>query len=368
MNKTGLYIHIPFCVRKCPYCDFYSISLSENELYEKYADAVIRNVKRYIQQNNGIYFDTIYFGGGTPSLLPPRIYDKILSEIFKSGCRKETEITLELNPKTADIGKLSEFKKAGINRLSVGVQSAVDCELSALGRIHDFSSAEKIINQAYDIGFENISADLMIGIKDQTMETMLYSIDKLTSLPVRHLSAYMLKIEEGTEYSKNNMQSLVPDDDMTADMYLRMVDELDKRGFSQYEISNFSEKGFESRHNLKYWRCESYIGIGPSAHSFFNGLRYESPRDINKFISSDFQEEIVNEENPGDSFEKAMLGLRLTEGISVLDYPQNAEVLLKRASFLEKNNLVGIDSDRIFLTKEGFLISNSVISELLKDF
>ena len=189
-KKTGLYIHVPFCVRKCPYCDFYSVASSKEKLYEQYADAVIRNIKRYVRENPEIFFETVYFGGGTPSLLPVYLYEKI---------------TIELNPGTSDEDKLRKLRSIGINRLSVGIQSAKDNELKYLGRIHDFTQAKNIINDAYSAGFENISADLMIGVREQTMESLMFSIDRLTELPLKHISAYMLKIEEGTEYFKNGM-------------------------------------------------------------------------------------------------------------------------------------------------------------------
>lgn len=367
-KKTGLYIHVPFCVRKCPYCDFYSVASSKEKLYEQYADAVIRNIKRYVRENPEIFFETVYFGGGTPSLLPVYLYEKIMSEISLYTDFERSEITIELNPGTSDEDKLRKLRSIGINRLSVGIQSAADNELKYLGRIHDFTQAKNIINDAYSAGLENISADLMIGVREQTMESLMFSIDRLTELPLKHISAYMLKIEEGTEYFKNGMSELVPDEDLVADMYLALVEKLKEKGYFQYEISNFSRKGYESRHNLRYWHCESYIGIGPSAHSYFNNKRYEVLGNLSEFILSDCQKEIINDENPDDFFEIAMLQLRLTEGLDTKLYPKYSEKIIKRATKLEKAGLISVSDGVISMTPEGFLISNSVITELLADF
>lgn len=319
--STGLYIHVPFCVKKCPYCDFYSVSDHSSEIYKKYTDAVLRNIQEYIRKYPSLSFDTVYFGGGTPSVMPVSFYEKVLSLVSHVCDMKSSEITIELNPQTADYEKLKDLRSTGINRLSVGVQSAVDSELHDLGRIHDSYQACQTINDAHAAGFENISADLMTGIKGQTAGSLLKSICTLSELPVKHISAYMLKIEENTEYFRKGFSKLIPDEDETADLYFLTVSSLEERGFYQYEISNFAFKGYESRHNLKYWHCEEYIGIGPSAHSYFNGKRYEVPRELENFVKSDTQHEIVNELMPADFFEKAMLALRLTEGLDLRKYP-----------------------------------------------
>ena len=365
--KTGLYIHVPFCLRKCPYCDFYSVSSPDNEICEKYTKAVISNIRRYLADFDDLTFDTVYFGGGTPSLMPLSFFNRFFEGI--SSCiESDAEITMELNPKTADSSKLRSLRKTGINRLSVGVQSAIDSELRALGRIHGFREAEDIILKAHEVGFENISADLMIGIKGQTAETLVSSVDKISALPVKHISSYILKIEEGTEYYKNGIINEVPDEDEAADMYLLAVRELETRGFKQYEISNFSAEGYESRHNLKYWHCEEYIGIGPSAHSFFDGRRYEVPRSLRDFLEQPKQEENVNESHPGSFFEKAMLALRLTEGLCLDRYPAYAGKIIKKAEKYKKAGLIKTDNNTISLTPEGFLVSNMIISDILSKF
>jgi len=364
--SVGLYIHVPFCIRKCPYCDFYSVTLSD-ELVSVYTQAVIRNIRAYREQNSSLSFDTVYFGGGTPSLMPLSFFDGVLSEL-SGGLTDSPEITAELNPGTSDFDKLQSLRCVGINRLSVGIQSAVGTELSDLGRIHSFEEAKSAVSDAYRAGFENISADLMIGIKGQTKDSLISSVDALTALPLTHISSYMLKIEEGTEFFKKNIKKEVPDEDTAAELYLLSVSELEKKGYKQYEISNFSRPGFESRHNLRYWRCEEYIGIGPSAHSYYNGKRYSVPRDLSDFTASERQREDVTEEKPADFFEKAMLALRLSEGLDLKKYPREAPFVLKRAEKFKNTPLLEVNDRKINLTPEGFVVSNSLISELLIDF
>lgn len=365
--STGLYIHVPFCVRKCPYCDFYSVSQHSDEVFRSYTDAVVRNINRYISDDSTVVFDTVYFGGGTPSLMPSYFYRDVLGAAVKN-LSGNPEITMELNPKTADRRRLSEIRKYGVNRISAGIQSASDTELKYLGRIHNYAEAVKAVEDIRSAGFENISGDLMIGVKGQNETSLVSSVNSLADLELNHISSYMLKIEAGTEYSRNGIESEVPDEDKTADMYLLAVKTLAERGYSQYEISNFSKPGYESRHNLKYWKSEDYIGIGPSAHSCYRGKRYEVPRSLTDFISSELQNETVNEENPGDFFEKAMLRLRLSEGISRNEFPEEFPLVLKQAERFRNSPLLNLSSDRISFTAEGFLISNYLISELLSDF
>ena len=358
----GLYIHVPFCKRKCPYCDFYSKSVTP-DIETQYVYALIRNIERY--KNTEI--DSIYFGGGTPSILSDESYKRIFSAIKTNFKLIEPEISLEANPCSVNLEKLKFFRNVGFNRISFGVQSCVDSELTKLGRSHNFEQAKQAILNASKAGFENISADLMLGIPEQTSESLSFSIDELSKLPLTHISAYMLKIEKNTPFNTESIINMLPDEDSVADLYLQAINELEKNGFTQYEISNFSKKGYECRHNLKYWRCEEYIGLGPSAHSFYNGKRYEVPRNLDDFISNEFQAEIVNEEHPHTFDEVAMLRLRLTEGLSrkvCEEFDVDFEGILKKAEPLKKAGLVDIFDDRIVITKEGFLVSNSIIAEI----
>lgn len=343
---TGLYIHVPFCVRKCPYCDFYSEKFSRSES-EKFAAAVVRNLKRY-----PVKFDTVYFGGGTPALIYENIAEILREVQFVDGA----EITVECNPDVVSEKVLAELKKAGVNRLSFGVQSLNERELAALGRLHGAESARKAITLAHSLGFENISADLMLGVPQQSVKSLAQTIDELCALPITHVSAYLLKIEPNTPFGKNPPE--IPDEDEQAELYLAAVEQLENRGFRQYEISNFAKIGFESRHNLIYWRAEEYVGIGPAAHSYYNGTRFAVPRNLAEFLENPVQREIVTDENPDKFEEKVMLGLRLREGI-LLD-----ERIEKRLRLVPREYFV-VENGRLSLTPRGFLVSNVIIATLL---
>lgn len=360
-NKVGLYIHVPFCAKKCPYCDFYSVSFGK-KIARLYTDAVIRNIK---SDRGSAEIDTIYFGGGTPSLLPVEYISDILKTITENFTVHDAEITIEINPKTVSPEKLLQLYNIGVNRLSIGVQSCVDNELKALGRIHSFNDAKNTVLSAYKAGFRNISCDLMVGIIGQTMDSLSYSINQLCEMPINHVSAYILKIEDNTDFNKQEIINSLPDEDLVSDMYLLMIEMLEKKGFAQYEISNFSKKGFESKHNLKYWKCLEYIGIGPSAHSYFNGKRTAVPDSLEDFIKYDRQIEIVTEENSTSFEEIAMLRLRLKEGLCLSDFKEHSERVISKATPLEKAGLVKINNDTIVLTPKGFLISNAIIAELI---
>lgn len=360
---VGLYIHVPFCRKKCPYCDFYSLVFSE-ELEKKYVNSVEKNLANC----KGEALDSIYFGGGTPSILSNESYKKIFSAIRGNFVLNNPEITLEANPCTVDFEKLRFFHDVGFNRISFGVQSCVDSELKELGRLHNFEQAEAAVTNAKEAGFDNISCDLMLGIIGQTSETLSHSIDRLTELPITHISAYILKIESGTAYNNPQIIKRLPDEDTVSDLYLQAVDELSQKGFEQYEISNFSRNGFECRHNLKYWRCKEYIGIGPSAHSFFRGKRYAVPPSLTEFINNDKQTEYVTEENPRTFEEVAMLALRLREGLSFKiceEFGIDISAIIKKAEPLEKAGMLEISEKGIALTKKGFLVSNLIIGELI---
>ena len=362
---TGLYLHIPFCARKCPYCDFYSVRF-DRRLVCDYTDALVRNIRHLADAETHI--DTIYFGGGTPSLLSCSQVESILSAAAASFSLHDPEVTLEANPCTADVQKLDGYRRAGVNRLSFGVQSANDSELSLLGRLHNFERAEKAVFDAAAAGFDNISCDLMLGTAGQTLQSLANSVDALCALPIKHISAYMLKIEKGTPYDCGEMRNASADDELMSEMYLQTVENLASAGFVQYEISNFAKPGFESRHNLKYWTGESYIGLGASAHSFFGGKRYACPNDVNAFVSSDVQQNTVTDEAPDALEEYLMLGLRLTKGVSLAHLQKlgaDAAALKKTAQQLSQHGLVSFCGERFSLTPKGFLLSNSIISELL---
>ena len=346
---TGLYIHVPFCRRKCPYCDFYSVGYRE-ELAEQYADAVIRNLRFY-----GEEYDTVYFGGGTPVLLARHIPRILAACRFKSGA----EITVECNPLGMDGETLKILRGCGVNRLSVGIQSASDNELIRLGRTHTFKQARNAVLTAYKNGFRDISADIMLAVPYQDHASLMSTLKELDDLPLTHISAYLLKIEPNTLFGKNTPKG-IPDEDKTADLYLSAVKMLDGIGFHQYEISNFAKNGFQSRHNLKYWHCEEYLGIGSAAHSFFRGRRFAVARNLREFITSEHQSEVIIDENPNLTEEKIMLGLRLTEGI-----PQELWERVRNGLPFIPTEYYNIRNGRLSLTPAGFLVSNEIISTLL---
>lgn len=364
-NPIGLYLHIPFCNGKCPYCDFYSVAPRKGV-----TDSYVAALCRQIDKENRIY-DTVYFGGGTPSLLGADNVALILSHIKRTpGC----EVTLECNPSdTGGINSVFDFGKAakgGVNRISLGLQSADDTERKALGRRGGCDDVARAIAKAKAAGIENISLDLMLGIPNQTKESLLKSIEFCKNSGATHVSAYILKIEEGTFFHKKRESLTLPDEDETTELYLAAVDALEEAGFAQYEISNFAKSGYESRHNLKYWRCEEYLGIGAAAHSFADGKRFYYERSIDDFIVG---KPPVDDGFGGDEEEYIMLALRLTEGLVFEKFEKRygkkiPESIVQKAEFLQKHGIVTVDGKRLALTKQGFLLSNSVICELLADF
>ncbi len=363
MKPIGLYIHIPFCNGKCPYCDFYSVN-PKNEKVTAYVDALCRK----IDDSGGVY-DTVYFGGGTPSLIGSDNIAKIMSYIRRT---ENCEVTLECNP--SDTGAIdSEFDfsvvaESGINRISMGLQSADDAERKALGRRGGCEDVTRAIERAKKAGINNISLDLMLGIPNQTSESLKKSVEFCENSGATHVSAYILKIEEGTPFFKRKESLFLPDEDATCDLYLTAVRELEKAGFGQYEISNFSKKGFESRHNLKYWRSEEYLGFGASAHSFVNGKRFYYERSVDGFISGGLP---VDDGEGGNEEEYIMLALRLAEGLIFDKYKKRfgrsiSAKLVEKARELEKHGLVRVGENNISLTVNGFLVSNSVICALIE--
>lgn len=356
---VGLYIHFPFCASKCPYCDFYSARADAVSM-DIYTQAVINAVR--VWQNKGVHFDTVYFGGGTPSLLGDRlcrIADALKGEPIR-------EFTVECNPSQIADGLFEKLLQSGVNRISMGLQSAVDAERRALGRTASVQTVDKRIREAYAAGFRNISLDLMLGIPGQTEQSLEDSLNFCGRPEVTHVSAYLLKIEEGTHFYTVRDTLALPDEDETCALYLQAADGLAKRGLRQYEISNFSRAGFESRHNLKYWNDEAYIGIGPAAHSFMHGKRFYYERDTEAFLRG--AQPVPDGE--GGSFEEyAMLRLRLSEGLSDQGTAERfghpiPQTVRDRARTLPKHLCIA-DADGIRFTKEGFLLSNSLISTLL---
>lgn len=367
MEKIGIYIHIPFCAKKCPYCDFYSVGYHKG-LAEEYVRALTADMERY--RGKGIAADTLYFGGGTPSLIPPEMIARLTETAEECFGLENAEITLEANPNTISSQRISAFRRAGINRISLGMQSSEQRELEALGRSHTASRAAQAVETAYEGGISNISLDVMLGTPGQTRESILHTLEFAVSLPVSHLSAYLLKVEPETAYWNSPILKECADEQEQADIYLETVSFLEQHGFGQYEISNFAKPGKESRHNLKYWRCEEYLGFGPAAHSYFGGKRYGNPRDIAGYIAAPGRNARVTDEAPGDPEEKVMLGLRLTEGVPLEWFGELPEgeygKLIRECGLLENAGYLSLAQGKITLTPKGFLLSNTIIAELLR--
>lgn len=362
----GIYIHAPFCDGKCPYCDFYSLPASD-KLMDRYTEKIAEQLLRYPDKK--LSAPTVYIGGGTPSLLGAKRLDKILNAAAKGfQLQTDAEITLEANPRSVDNAFFAAVRKSGFNRVSVGLQSGNERELALLQRRHTVESAAQAVRCAREGGFENLSLDLMLALPDQTKETLGHSIDIAAGLGAQHISAYILKIEEDTPFATRYQPDDLPDDELTRGLYLFMAEKLEALGYLQYEISNFAKPGCESRHNLLYWRCEEYLGFGPSAHSFFEGRRFFYPADLSEFLEGTSP----LDDGPGGEFEEyAMLALRLAEGLvrsaCAERYPDGRKLFDCVFQNIKKcpPELLQADSKHISLTKEGFAVSNAVIGTLL---
>ena len=367
MEPIGLYLHIPFCRGKCPYCDFYSMRV-DVERMDTYTKALGETLAAWAART-GRAADTFYFGGGTPSLLGGKRIASLVDTARAHYGLADAEITVECNPSDADGCLFEMLACAGVNRISLGLQSAVDEERKALGRRAGVKEAEECIRLSKAAGITNLSLDLMIGIPGQTVDSLRRSIDFCVQAGVTHISAYLLKIEEGTAFARRQEKLALPDEDAVCDFYEQACESLSEAGFRQYEISNFAQPGFESRHNLKYWNAEEYLGLGASAHSFLEGKRFFYPRDIDAFLRG----AAPVEDGEGGGFEEyAMLRLRLTEGLreDLLSrrYGYGIPDEMRRAAQqLAGYGLLEQDEGGIRLTRKGFLLSNAVIAELLYD-
>lgn len=375
LKPLGLYIHIPFCKQKCCYCDFYSLSGREDRM-DAYTDALCAHLSETAPFASGHLVDTVYFGGGTPSYLGEKRLVRILKLIRKKyHVAKDAEITLEANPDSAgDWKMLRSLRRTGFNRLSLGMQSADDQELRAIGRIHTMEQVRAAVEAARKAKFENLSLDLIYGLPDQTMERWQETLSAAAALEPEHLSCYGLKVEEGTPLYARRAETNLPGDEAQADMYLYTVDFLSRLGYAQYEISNFAKPGFASRHNLKYWTLGEYAGFGPGAHSDFGGVRYAYERDLNAYIQGVSSHAPMLSESeripPRDrDTEWVMLGLRTVQGLD----PKEFESRFRRRfqcflPFLEQCRAAGYaveEAGRWHLTPRGFLVSNQVIGGML---
>ena len=374
-KRVGVYIHIPFCASKCAYCNFYSLAGAER-LMPAFHSAVLRHIKEYSAQLDGYLIDTVYFGGGTPSHYGAGRLVSIFNSLKKHGhVLLDAEVTAEINPGSITKEELLRLRRSGFNRLSVGVQCTDDKTLKSLGRAHTFADAETTVKNARSAGFNNISIDIIYGLPSQDKDSWAETVARTSALKAEHISCYGLKIEEGTQLHVFKDSPFLPDEDTQADMYLYAVETLARFGYKQYEISNFSRRGFESKHNMKYWFGDDYIGFGPGAHSYIDRCRYSFIEDVEKYIERvnlgqvvvEYSEEMSDFENAG---EYLMLRLRTTYGISEEEYYNiyrlKMDYILELLRKYETSGWAMYKDGRWRFTPKGFMLSNTLIGELLE--
>ncbi len=370
-DTLGLYVHVPFCLSKCLYCDFCSFPRMDAKTVNAYTDELCRRMAVAARDAAERVVDTVYFGGGTPTLLPLACFSRLLDTVRAHfALSDDCEITVECNPATADFAYLSVLRALGVNRLSIGLQSIHENELRALGRAHSFADFTAVFSDARRAGFDNVSADLMYGIPHQTEETFRASIEALCTLSPEHISAYGLKIEEGTPFFAMQSTLPLPDEDTEYRMYALLSHVLCENGYHKYEISNFAKDGRHSRHNLRYWHGEEYFGFGVAAHSYFGGVRFGNSRDMGAFLRG---EDIVEERvclSPHEREEETvMLALRLAEGISQSEFlAMTGEEFTVRYPTVRRmldGGFMKEENGRIAFTDRGFFVSNAILAEML---
>ncbi len=373
-KRLGIYIHIPFCARKCAYCDFYSLVGSE-DFIPRYQKALLQHIRESASQLQGYLIDSIYIGGGTPSFYGSKNLVELMEALKKYGrVLIAGEATVEVNPDSVTLQDLTRLRKAGFNRLSIGVQSANDGILESIGRLHTFAQAAEAVQNARRAGFDNVSLDLIYGLPSQTREDWADTLTRAAALKPDHFSCYGLKIEEGTALYQFKDSPFIPDDDVQADMYLYMVDALSRYGYRQYEISNFAKRGRESRHNLKYWQMGEYMGFGAAAHSCISGQRYSCIADMEGYAENILAgRSVVDQAETISAFERSgeylMLGLRTNHGISEQEYydifPCKFDMARSLLDSYVERGWMTKNGDRWSFTPEGFLLSNRLIGEVL---
>lgn len=374
-KPLGIYIHIPFCKKKCEYCDFYSeAGPRDKSLCDDYTMALFRHIQETADYAVGYQVDTVYFGGGTPTFFGDQGLRRILTELDKRFIiRHDAEITFEANPDSMQPAALQRLRKAGFNRISIGIQSNSNAQLKALGRPHNYKQAVQAVAMAKSAGFDNVSVDLMYGLPGQTREQWADCLQDIIDLKAPHISCYGLRVEEGTPLFEYKDCVNLPDDDMQADMYLYAAETLEAFGYHQYEVSNFSKKGYECRHNLKYWFGMEYLGFGPAAASYFGNKRYSFRRNVRDYTESIFNNaSVLAEVEPVLPMERAseylMLRLRTSYGVNEADYVKrfhmDFEPLEKIFRQLKEKGLATQEGKRWRLTSTGFLLSNPIIISL----
>ena len=374
MNPLAIYIHVPFCKRKCAYCDFASYAGCEDQI-ERYFDALGREINAWADELRAYQARSIFFGGGTPSLVPAERIAGVLEKL--RGCvafAQDIVITLEANPGTVDMEKLRTYRTAGVNRLSFGVQSFDGKLLKNLDRIHTPDEAKEALRMAREAGFENISIDLMYALPGQTMAQWADTLDTAVSLPVKHISAYSLIVEPGTRMARWVEEGIarIPDDDLVNEMQRMAVMKLAKAGFTRYEVSNFACTGCESRHNYTYWTGGEYLGLGSAAHSLMNNLRFENPPELERYIAGERMLNRVERTREDRREEMLMLSTRTVRGLDLNQWQRIfgdrlEETKAKEIKKLENYGLIEIENGFLRLTTVGLELQDSVVLELMDD-
>lgn len=375
----GLYIHIPFCVEKCFYCDFNSYKIQNKNEKKEYIKNLKKEINLYKEEFKDKYFDTIFLGGGTPSILEGEELEEIFNEIYKNfSILKDAEITIECNPGTLTKKKLQTMKKCGVNRLSIGLQTTQNKNLKYIGRIHTYEIFEKNYKEALEVGFENINIDLMYSLPNQSFDEYKESLDKVIKLSPTHISSYSLILEENTKLHKmyENKEFELNSDELDIKIYDYTIDKLKENGYNHYEISNYSKNNYECKHNIIYWKCENYLGLGAGASGYINNIRYKNVDSINDYNSllKNNQKPIeeINKLTSKDKIEEAIImNSRMTEGIDILEFNKKYDISFKEKynNILEKlkyENLIIEKNNRVFFTRRGRQISNTVLIEFLE--
>jgi len=372
MKNLGLYIHIPFCESKCHYCDFYSITKSSSNVKDIYIKSLIKEIKLNKNNIDGCKFDTIFIGGGTPSSINANLYSNLFNYLKENKLiQRNAEITMEVNPKNRGYDYLNKIKEIGVNRLSVGIQTFNDDILKVIGRNHNRKEGENFLSKVNKVGFDNLSCDLIFNLPLQKYSHIENDIDILKKYNVKHISLYSLKVNPNTKIKdiiENDIYKLM-DENEERETYYTAREYMKENGYVQYEISNFCKKGYQSRHNLKYWNREEYIGIGASAHSFIKNKRYSNISNVEKYIERinskkstiDFEEYIEKEEA---IWEHLILGLRKTEGINIKSFEEKYSISVNKYKNkfedLEKKGLINWSDKSLKLTRKGMDLSNYV--------
>ena len=374
-NEIGIYVHIPFCKKKCDYCDFISYC-DKGMLISDYIESVIKEIE---SQNIQSKITTVYIGGGTPSYIDSKYIIKILEKIKEKNISEDAEITIEVNPGTVTEKKLKDYINCGINRLSIGLQSTKDEILKEIGRIHEYADFLNTYNMAKKIGFNNMNVDLMIGLPNQKIIDIKESLEKILELNPNHISVYSLILEEGTSLFKKVEDGVlkIPDEELERNMYWYVKNTLELNGYKHYEISNFAKEGYESKHNLDCWNQKEYIGIGCAAHSYKNITRYSNTENIEEYINNIHKKcfeknriihEVQTEEDARKEF--MLLGLRKVDGVKINEFKNkfgDNPIYLYRNQLdkLSKENLIIVDNDNIRLSNRGIDLANLVWEEFI---